>query len=57
MTTDDRIDSFPDEKVGSIFIYLGEDTRQCVTCCRIFSRRDSYEHSKTICFLPVSTMN
>jgi hypothetical protein len=57
MTTDKRIGSFPDESVGQVFIYLEENKRQCVTCGRIFSRQESFEHSKNICHPPASNAN
>ncbi len=49
--------SFADEKIGTVFLALDVDLRQCVTCSRVFSRQGAYEHSKTICYPPASSAN
>jgi len=57
MNIDSQINSFADERVGLVFICLDEDSRQCIACGRTFSRQDSYEHSKTLCYQPAPRMN
>lgn len=46
-----------DRESPKCFIVTGEDTRQCLICDRVLSKRESFEHSKTICYPPASTMN
>jgi hypothetical protein len=31
--------------------------RKCLICDRLFSRQASYEHSRTICYPPSSSLN
>ncbi len=40
-----------DEHVGKCFMVVGEDAslRRCVICEQVYSRRDSFEHSKVPC--------
>ncbi len=47
------------EKVGKVFVVVGEDamSRKCLVCEQVFSRQASFEHSKTICYPPVSSTN
>jgi hypothetical protein len=46
-----------DERVAKVFIVIGEDARKCLICNRVLSKRESFEHSNTICFPPASVMN
>lgn len=46
-----------DEKVAKIFIVLADDVRQCLICDRMFSRNESFQHSKTICYPAASNAN
>ncbi len=42
--------TFDDEKVAKVFIVVGEDKRKCLVCDQLFTREQSYEHSKVTCF-------
>lgn len=61
MVQDGASDSFiapaNDEKVAKIFIVIADDVRQCLICDRMFSRNESFQHSKTICYPPDSNAN
>lgn len=46
-----------DEKVAKIFIVIADGVRQCLICERMFSRSESFLHSQTICYPPVSNAN
>lgn len=46
-----------DEKVAKVFLVVGDDLRKCYICDQLFTRQDSYEHSKVTCYPPVSHMN
>jgi hypothetical protein len=39
-----------EERVGKVFIALADGMRQCLICDGIFSRQDSFEHSKDVCY-------
>jgi len=46
------------ERVGKVFEVTAEGRgRRCLICERIYSRQESYEHSKTICYPPASSTN
>lgn len=51
--------SFEDEQYTKVFIVCGEDAqlRRCLICEHLFSRRDSFEHTKFPCYPPASTSN
>lgn len=49
--------TFDDERVAKVFVVVSEDTRRCLICDQLFSRQRSFEHSKTICYPPVSSGN
>jgi hypothetical protein len=49
--------STDDESIGKVFVVIAEDTRECLTCERVFSRRRSAEHALTICYPPASNAN
>lgn len=38
-----------DEKVGKVFVVVSNDTRRCLLCDQLFTRQDSFVHSKTTC--------
>lgn len=42
--------AFDDEKVAKAFLVVGEDRRQCLVCTQLFTRQESYEHSKVTCY-------
>ncbi|HEV2397463.1 MAG TPA: hypothetical protein VGS27_11020 [Candidatus Sulfotelmatobacter sp.] len=42
--------TFDDEKVAKVFIVVGEDTRKCLVCDQLFTRQESFEHSKVTCY-------
>lgn len=42
--------TFDDEKVAKVFIVVGEDARKCLVCDQLFTRQQSSEHSKIICY-------
>ena len=46
-----------DEKVAKVFTVVAEDVRRCLICERLFSPRESFEHSRTICYPPASDAN
>ena len=54
-----RTMAFEDERYSKVFIACGEGAmlRKCLICERVFSRQDSFEHSKFPCHPPVSTAN
>ena len=54
MTADDKTRlgaSFTrSDQIGKVFVVLSQDMRQCLICERVFTRRASAEHAKTICY-------
>ena len=53
MTTRSQIrltNIFADEGYAKVFIVVGEDTRKCLICGQLFTRQESYEHSKVACY-------
>ena len=46
-----------DESYAKVFICLGQDLRKCLICERVFSRQESFEHSKFPCQPPASSAN
>jgi hypothetical protein len=46
-----------DETVAKVFIVVSNDTRRCLICDQLFTRRGSFEHSETICYPPASSAN
>lgn len=55
--TGKQIGTVADERVAKVFIVVGDDTRRCLICEKLFSRRASFEHSTTICYPPASSAN
>jgi hypothetical protein len=51
--------TFEDEQYAKVFMACGEGAllRKCLICEKVFSRADSFEHSKFPCHPPVSTAN
>jgi hypothetical protein len=51
--------TFEDEQYTKVFMVCGEgaELRKCLICEQVFSRRDSYEHSKFPCHPVGSTAN
>lgn len=45
------IRAFPDEGYTKVFIVCGEgaSSRKCLICEQVFSRQESFEHSKLPC--------
>ena len=56
-TNETRAGVGSDESYAKVFICLGQDVRKCLICEQVFSRRESFEHSKFHCQPPVSTAN
>jgi hypothetical protein len=58
-TMDRRTVAGKDESYSKVFIVCGEGAslRKCLICERLFSRQDSFEHSKFPCHPPASTAN
>jgi hypothetical protein len=46
-----------DERVGKVFIALADGMRKFLICEKVFSRQESFEHSKFPCHPPVSAAN
>ena len=46
-----------DEKVAKVFIVVSDDTRRCLICDQLFTRQESFEHSKITCYPPPSAAN
>jgi len=44
------INNSADEGYSKVFIVVGEDTRKCLICGQLFTRQQSYEHSKVTCY-------
>ena len=42
--------TFDDEKVAKVFVVVSNDTRRCLVCGQLFTRHESYEHSKVTCY-------
>ncbi len=42
--------TFDDEKVAKVFLVVSEDSRKCLVCDQLFTRQQSYEHSKVTCY-------
>ena len=61
--TEDRgIGAGNDESYSKVFVVCGEGAqlrrlRRCLICDQVFSRQDSFEHSKFPCNPPSSTAN
>ena len=53
------IRAFADEGYSKVFIVCGEgaSSRKCLICEQVFSRQESFEHSKFPCQPPASTAN
>ncbi|GEM_PF-3115116 len=58
-TKDKRIGAGNDESYSKVFVVCGggASLRQCLICERVFSRQDSFEHSKFPCHPPAPTAN
>lgn len=57
-SADERIKAgADDDRVGKVFMALADDMRRCLICERVFSRRDSFEHTKFPCHPPAPTAN
>jgi len=53
MTTESQIRTpsrLADEGYSKVFIVVGDDTRRCLVCDQLFTRQQSYEHSKVTCY-------
>jgi hypothetical protein len=37
------------ERVGKVFIVIGQNVRKCLVCEQFFTRRTSAEHAKVVC--------
>ncbi len=37
------------ERVGKLFLTVGQDVRRCLICERLFTRRTASEHAKAAC--------
>ena len=46
-----------DETVGKVFVVVREDTRRCLVCDQLFTRRGSFDHSQLTCYPPASNAN
>lgn len=58
MTPEDKCSgTFEDEQYSKVFIVCGEGAllRKCLICERVFSRQDSFVHSKFPCHPPTPT--
>ena len=57
MNADEQIrretDSPLSDRVGKVFIVVGQDVRRCLTCEQLFTQRAASEHAKAACH-PVS---
>ena len=58
-TMDRRIAAGADESYSKVFVVCGEGAqlRKCLICERVFSRQESFEHSKFPCHPPTPTAN
>ncbi len=56
---DRRIEAGNDESYSKVVVVCGEgaSSRKCLICERLFSRQDSFEHSKFPCHPPAPTAN
>jgi hypothetical protein len=46
-----------DETVGKVFIVVSEDTRRCLICDQLFTRKQSFEHSQVPCYPSATNAN
>ena len=46
-----------DETVGKIFVVVSEDTRRCLVCDQVFTRKESFDHSQLTCYPPAPNAN
>jgi hypothetical protein len=46
-----------DEKVGKVFLVVGNNARRCLICDQLFTQRSSFDHCSTICYPLVSNAN
>jgi hypothetical protein len=38
------------DQFGKVFLVVGQDVRRCLVCEQFFTRRESAEHAKVVCF-------
>ena len=56
--TGKQIGTVADERIAKVFEVTADGReRKCLICDRLFSRQASYEHSRTICYPPSSSLN
>jgi hypothetical protein len=53
MTADEKIQrdagSIRIERIGKVFIFVGQGVRKCLVCEQFFTRRTAFEHSTVLC--------
>jgi hypothetical protein len=53
MTTDDKTelgtDSGRTDRIGKVFVVVGQDVRRCLVCEQLLTRRTASEHAKASC--------
>jgi hypothetical protein len=42
------------DRIGKVFLVVGQDVRKCLVCEQLFTRRASAEHAKVACRLSPS---
>ena len=54
-----QVNAATDEQYTKVFFVCGEDasSRRCLICEQVFSRQESFEHSKFPCHPPASIAN
>jgi hypothetical protein len=59
MTADDNTQegagSARTDQIGTVFIVVRQDLRQCLICEGVFTRRDASEHSTVRCMPGINT--
>jgi hypothetical protein len=53
MTADEKTQrdagSLHTERIGKVFVAVGQNVRQCLVCEQLFTRRAASEHAKVAC--------
>jgi hypothetical protein len=53
MTTDEHIrqstDSKHTDRIGKVFVVVGQDVRRCAICEGVFTRKAAAEHADLLC--------
>jgi hypothetical protein len=61
MTADEKTQrdagSLHTERIGKVFVAVGQDVRKCLICEQFFTRRASAEHAEVDCYPALELCN